>query len=319
MARDDSNNLDFAKIALSFGGNGVLITDNQDTIVEVNPAFCRISGYKEEEIIGRKPFLLRSGEHDESFYNRIWKTLEQEQFWQGEICYHNRSGERFYVWETISAVTDEQGDISHYVSNMADISEIKQQQKAQAKSPNIDHLTQLPNRHYLEANLSKTLEMSKRDNSRAALLFINLDEFSAVNEKYGFKSGDTILTQVAKRIENAIRKADTVARIDADEFVILAPKITETNQLQNITDRLIENISKPIQITSDSEVSITASIGVSIYPDDLQNISEKFQYLTSKDKEIVELADQAMYAAKEKDQAVCFFAEINQEAQHQTN
>lgn len=308
-----NNNLDFAKMALNFGGSGILITDNQDTIVQVNPAFCRISGYKPEEIIGRKPFLLRSGEHDESFYNRIWKTLEQEKFWQGEICYHNRSGNRFYVWETISAVSDEQGNVTHYVSNMADINEIKQQQRKLAEATHFDSLTQLPNKHYFEANLAQALEMSKRENSRVALLFINLDDFSPINEKYGFKSGDMVLTQIAKRISKTIRKADTAARISADEFVVLAPKITAPNLLQKITHRLIENISKPIQLTPELELSVNASIGVSIYPDDLQNLSQKFQHLASNDKEIVELADQAMYAAKEHDDSVCFFSQINQD------
>jgi len=301
-----------AAMTVNHSGNGILVTDATDTIIQVNPAFCRISGFSANEIIGRKPFLLRSGEHDETFYNRIWKTLEQEGFWQGEICYRHRNGSLFYVWESISAVMNEQGDVTNYVSNMADMTQLKLQQQALDELANYDALTELPNRHYFDANLTQAIEMSKRSGSRVALLFIDLDKFKPINDEFGHKAGDNLLAEIAHRIEKSVRKEDTAARLGGDEFVVLMPKIDERAQLETIAERLLERISQPVNVSQGVEVSVTASMGISIYPDDLNNLGENFRFINSnQDSEIVELADQAMYAAKEHEVPLCFFDQIN--------
>ena len=311
MAQQDDS-FQLASMAMTHSGNGILITDANDTIIQVNPAFCRISGFQQDEIVGRKPFLLRSGEHDESFYNRIWKTLAQDGFWQGEICYRHKSGGLFYVWESISAVVNRSGETINYVSNMADMTELKRQQQALDDLANYDALTELPNRHYFNANLTQAIEMSKRHDTKVALLFIDLNKFKPINDQFGHKAGDNLLAEVANRLSKSVRKEDTAARIGGDEFVVLMPRVMERDLLESVAERLLESLQKPIAIKSDLEISISASIGVSIYPDDINRLENNNRNLgQSRDSEIIELADQAMYAAKEHELPLCFFDQIH--------
>lgn len=309
-----NNNVhDLSQMAMQYAGNGIMVTSADNTITQVNPAFCRISGFSKSEIIGRKPFLLRSGEHDESFYNRIWKVLEQDRFWQGEICYRHREGGLFYVWETISAVTDESGEITNYVSAMADMTQLKQQQQALDELANYDALTQLPNRHYFNANLKQSLEMSKRHDNKMALLFIDLDKFKLINDKHGHRAGDNLLVEVADRIASAVRSEDTAARIGGDEFVVLVPRINARHMVQSIAERILNRLAPPIKVTEQVEISLTASIGVSIYPDDLRKTPSNEQGTLASvqdDTEILDLADQAMYVAKENDVLFCFYDQL---------
>lgn len=310
---------ELATMAFAQNGDGIIITDTDNTILQANPAFYRISGYKESEIIGRKPFLFRSGEHDESFYNRIWKALEIDGYWQGEVSYRHRNGRLFYVWEAITAVTDEQNNIIYYVSNLADMTELKQRQQRLNDLANYDALTRLPNRHYFEANLHQAVEMSKRRDNRVALLFIDLDKFKPINDKYGHKAGDEILKRTAKRLSRSVRLEDTAARIGGDEFVLLMPKIAERNVVEIIARRLRNSLEQPININDSTEVSVSASIGITIYPDDVKNIGEQYSYLDfEKDIEILELADQAMYTAKEHQLPLCFFDQIEEFEQLET-
>ncbi|TQV72306.1 diguanylate cyclase [Aliikangiella marina] len=305
---------DLSSIAIQHAGNGIVVTDADNTILQVNPAFCRISGFKEAEIVGRKPFLLRSGEHDESFYNRIWKVLHQDGFWQGEICYRHRQGGLFYVWETITAIQDKANNITHYVSAMTDMTELKQQQQALSELANYDALTQLPNRHYFSANLKQSLEMSKRHDSKVALLFIDLNKFKAINDQYGHRAGDNLLVEVAERIARAVRTEDTAARIGGDEFVVLMPRVSARYMLESIANRILKRLSPPIQIAENLEINLSASIGISVYPDDLKDKANFNQARISQsddDAEILELADQAMYVAKENSLPFCFYDQID--------
>ncbi len=306
MLKDSSEH---ASIVFQNSGNGIMLTDAEHTIIQVNPAFCRISGFAENEIIGKKPFILRSGEHDEIFYNHIWKVLELEGLWQGEICHRHRNGDLFYVWETISAVVNEQGEVSHYINNLADITEIKQQQKRLDDLANYDSLTELPNRHYLQANLTQATEMSKRRGDKVALLFIDLDKFKPINDDYGHKAGDNALAEIAHRLQNCVRTEDTAARIGGDEFVILMPKIKNRSVIDAILNRIQKSLSAPIEVKPGTEVTIQASIGISIFPDDLKN-KEGSAVPFSENAEILELADQAMYEAKEKRVPFCYFEQL---------
>jgi len=303
-----------AAVAFKHSGDGILITDSDHTIVQVNPAFSRISGFKDNEIIGRKPFLLRSGEHDDIFYNHIWKTLELEGFWQGEICYRHKNNSLFYVWETISTVTDSSGEIINYVSILSDMTEIKLREQMLDDRANYDELTDLPNRYYLKANLNQALEMSKRRGHKAALLFIDLNKFKPINDQYGHSAGDALLVEVASRISKAIRLEDTAARIGGDEFLILMPKVIARDDIQLIAERIHQSLIKPIKLLENTEVSISASIGISIFPDDLAGPSRNVKHQTSNDDQaLIDLADMAMYKAKQDARAICFFDQLEQE------
>lgn len=300
-----------ASVAFKHSGDGILITDGNDTIIRVNPAFTKLSGYSENEIIGRKPFLLRSGEHNQTFYNQIWKTLQLEGLWQGEVCYRNKTGGLFYVWETISAVADDEGQFSHYISILSDISIIKKRQQALDDLANYDSLTQLPNRHYFEANLTQATEMSKRRNDKVALLFIDLNKFKPINDIYGHRAGDTVLSEIAKRLTKCVRHEDTAARLGGDEFVILMPRIDRRQLVKALAERIFRAIEKPITINDKRQVKISASIGISIFPDDLELNREQYKHFNlSQESEIMELADLAMYKAKSSEQPYCFFDQM---------
>ncbi|MET1257159.1 diguanylate cyclase domain-containing protein [Aliikangiella maris] len=316
-----------SSIAFSHSGDGIMITDASHTIVKINPAFSKISGFEENEIVGRKPFLLRSGEHDETFYNRIWKTLELEGIWQGEVCYRHKCGNLFYVWETISAVTDNQDNLLHYISILADITEIRKRQKVLNDLANYDALTELPNRYYLEANLQQIFEETCQRKDKFALLFIDLNKFKPINDQYGHKAGDRVLMEIAHRLTQSIRVEDTAARIGGDEFIIVMPRINQVQVVESIARRIHQAIELPFHLTNGTQVSISCSIGICILPDDLP---DQIQYLkpdqinqtsqttiqqnsiidSSKLMDIIELADQAMYEAKAHQKAICFFDEI---------
>ncbi len=313
LQKENTENDALAAVAFKHSGDGIVITNNSDTIIRVNPAFTKISGYCDEEIIGKKPFLLRSGEHDQSFYNRIWKTLELEGVWQGEVCYRHKTGRLFYVWETISAVTDNNGEFSHYISILADITEIKKRHQALDNLANYDSLTELPNRNYFEANLTQATEMSKRRGDKVALLFIDLDKFKPINDIYGHKTGDIVLQEVAKKLSKCVRQEDTAARIGGDEFVILMPRVDNKELVRTIAERIYQELQKPIEINAKLEIEVSASIGISIFPDDLKNIRKQYKHFNlTQDSEIMELADLAMYKAKENKLSICFFDQIQQ-------
>ena len=301
---------DLTELAFEHSGDGILITDADHTIVQVNPAFCRLSGFTKETLLHRKPFLLRSGEHDEGFYHRIWRALEHDGFWQGEVCYRHKSGHLFYVWETITAVSKVPGQIDYYVSNLADMSVIKQRQQVLNDLANHDDLTGLPNRHYFNANLTQAIEMCKRRGDKVAILYMDLNKFKPVNDQYGHKAGDILLKEIASRVSESVRREDTFARIGGDEFVILMPTIKERETITGVINRIRNALIKPILVNERVEVVVSASIGVGIYPDDLflvESNPEKHQYV-----EIMELADFAMYSAKENGLDHCFFDHAQQ-------
>ncbi|TQV88139.1 sensor domain-containing diguanylate cyclase [Aliikangiella coralliicola] len=307
-----------AEVAFRHSGDGILITDAQHTIIRTNTAFTKISGFCKSDIIGRKPFLLRSGEHDNSFYNQIWKTLELEGIWQGEICYRHKNGSLFYVWETISAVTNAADDVTNYVSILADMTEMRRRQKTLGELANYDALTELPNRYYFEANLTQAMEMAKRRGDKVGLLFIDLDKFKPINDQYGHKAGDNLLIEVGHRLSDIVRKEDTAARIGGDEFVILMPKISNEKDIRQTAERIQESFKPPIYITESKTVTISASIGVSIYPDDLVALNPKNQQFDN-EPDILELADLAMYKAKQTARGICFFDQLNQTSNKTSN
>ena len=198
------------------------------------------------------------------------------------------------------------------MSNLADMSELKRQQQALDELANYDALTQLPNRHYFQANLTQAIEMSKRHQSKVAVMFININQLKSINDRYNYGTGDLALGEIARRIEMAVRDEDTAARFGGDEFVVLMPKVLERDTLQLIAERLLESIAQPIIINDSLVLSVTASIGVSVFPDDLHNNDERFSDLDlANDYEIVELANQAMYAAKEHELPLCFCDQIH--------
>ncbi len=265
---------------------GILITNKNSIIVDINPAFVEITGYKREEIIGQKPNILNSGKHRASFYKNMWDSLNASGHWQGEIWNRKKNGAFYAELLSISSLTDEYGNVLHYVGIFTDITSSKNQQELLEKLAHYDALTQLPNRILLHDRFIQAIAHCKRQENLLAVCFLDLDHFKPVNDQYGHETGDQLLIDVAQRIKSIIREEDTLSRQGGDEFVLLLGDIESFAHCEKMIKRIIHSLSQPYII--DREViNVSASIGVTLYPID-----------DSDGDTLIRHADQAMYQAK---------------------
>ncbi len=268
---------------------GIMITDADRNIVEVNKAFTQITGYPREEVLGRNPNLLKSTHHGGEFYTMMWASINSTGHWVGEIWNRRKNGEAYPEALTISTVVNKQGQISNYVGIFSDITLFKQHEKQLERTAHYDALTGIPNRVLLADRMKQALAHSKRNRSLLAVCYLDLDGFKLINDMMGHEAGDKILVEIAKRIEHTIRGGDTVARLGGDEFVILLVGIEQREECTHSLARLLEVISQPIQVGGRS-FTLSASIGVALYLGD--NEDEDVDAL-------LRHADQAMYSAKQ--------------------
>ncbi|MHA6495520.1 EAL domain-containing protein [Pseudomonas borbori] len=267
---------------------GVMITDTQQRIVAVNRAFTEITGYSEDEALGATPQLLASGQHDSAFYSTMWHQLEAHGHWQGEIWNRRKNGEPYPELLTINAVFNKAGQITHFVGVFSDITSLKHAQARLDHQAHHDPLTGLPNRLLFETRLRAALEHSRTDNHQGAVLFIDLDRFKHINDSLGHPVGDQLLTGIAGRLKSQLRDIDTVARLGGDEFIILLPGLHNAQDAQLVASKLLDCFAPAFQV-DDHDLFISASIGVSLYPDDGQDVAT-----------LVKNADAAMYHSKAK-------------------
>jgi diguanylate cyclase (GGDEF)-like protein/PAS domain S-box-containing protein len=265
---------------------GIVVTDPQGTIEQVNPGFTVITGYAAEEVIGSNPRVLKSDRHPQHFYREMWTRLVEEGHWAGEIWNRRKSGEYYPEWLTISAVKNEAGQTTNYVSIFHDITELKRQQDALEYQAQHDALTGLPNRILLNDRLRMALAQLTRSGSKLALLFLDLDNFKTINDGLGHGAGDALLVELSSRMEGLLRSGDTLARLGGDEFVILLPEIESMEGASHTANRLLDALKQPV-VHGDVEYFVTASIGVTIAPDD-----------GSDGHKLIKNADMAMYRAK---------------------
>ncbi|MEW5755388.1 MAG: EAL domain-containing protein [Pseudomonadota bacterium] len=266
---------------------GVMITDDQARIVAVNQAFTEITGYQEEEVLGKNPRLLRSDHHDAAFFDAMWDTLRREGAWRGEIWNRRKNGEVFPVWQAISAIKDDKDQVINYVSVFSDISSLKQAQQRLNYLAQHDPLTGLPNRLLFEDRLSQAIQRAAREQLLAAVMFIDLDRFKNINDSLGHAVGDALLKETAQRLRETIRKEDTVARLGGDEFVIIAEAFHEAADAAQLARKLIEAFAQPFLI-KEHELHMTLSIGISLYPRDGDDIASLLKH-----------ADIALYRVKQ--------------------
>ncbi len=266
---------------------GIMITDKDNRIITVNHAFTEITGYGQDELIGQDPGILASGRQDKSFYQRMWQCIEQTGRWRGEVWNRKKSGEFYAEILTISAIKDEQGEITNYLGLFADITEIKNTERKLEDLAHYDSLTQLANRTLLSDRLEQSLAHARRRESMLAVCFIDLDDFKPINDSYGHDVGDKLLIEVAKRLNQVVRSGDTVARMGGDEFVLLITNIEDIKELDPVLTRINRKIAEEISL--DSHIfSVSASIGVAIYP--LDNVDADT---------LIRHADLSMYEAKQ--------------------
>ena len=267
--------------------DGVVITELSSKIVAVNPAFCEITGYRRDEVLGQDIKILRSGQHDKSFYQALWAKLLESGQWQGEIWNRRKNGELYPQWLTISAIKNEEDQLSHYVGVFTDISQLKQSQDRLERLAHFDPLTNLPNRLLIKSRLKHALELAQRHEHRVAVLFIDLDHFKTVNDSLGHPAGDELLMEVAQRLSSRLREEDCLGRLGGDEFLVLLEQMEETRDAVEVALSLIKLLQQPFALTGGQEVFIGASIGISLYPDDAESATQLIQH-----------ADSAMYLAK---------------------
>ncbi len=278
------------KLAASVFDNaheGIMITDPQGRIVEVNATFTELTGYPREEAVGQTADLLKSGHHDANFYLDMWRTIRQDGFWRGEVWNRKKGGEIFAELLTISTVRDRSGEISHFVGIFSDITLLKQHQQRLEHLAHFDALTQLPNRMLLSDRMQLAMAQTARSNQSLAVCYLDLDGFKPVNDQYGHSVGDRLLVEVAHRLKTCVRAGDTVARLGGDEFVLLFSNLDDEHECDRAIGRVIASLTQNFHIAG-HDISISASIGVTLYPQDGADADTLLRH-----------ADQAMYMAKQ--------------------
>jgi diguanylate cyclase (GGDEF)-like protein/PAS domain S-box-containing protein len=274
---------------------GIVITDARGRILRVNEAFTRITGYSMQEVIGRTPRLLRSGRHDKGFYKTLWMELKAAGVWQGEIWSRRKNGELFPEWLNISAVLDEDGKPVQYIGIFSDFSEKKLSEERIYHLAHYDILTELPNRVLLQERLGQAVLQAQRHEKPTSILFVDLDYFKRINDTLGHAHGDKLLQVIAQRLLTCVRRGDTVARQGGDEFIIVVNELQHENDAALVAEHILAEVAKPIQLDN-HEVVISASIGISLYPNDAQDVAN-----------MLKNADAAMYRAKEQGRGIYQF------------
>jgi diguanylate cyclase (GGDEF)-like protein/PAS domain S-box-containing protein len=265
---------------------GIIITDSQQHIVDINRAFSNITGYSKEEVIGKSASILNSGKHPPEFYAQMWQSITKDGHWQGEVWNRTKQGTLYAELLNISSLTNEYNKVTHYVHLFSDITTSKQHQDQLDLMAHYDVLTKLPNRALFVDRFHQSIAHSIRTGHQLAVCFLDLDNFKPVNDNYGHDVGDCLLIEVADRISSCIREEDTVSRQGGDEFAILLNDIKSASQYEVTMKRIHQALAKPY-IINKVEHHITASSGVTLYPSDDGDIDTLLRH-----------ADHAMYQSK---------------------
>lgn len=277
-----------ASLVFEYTQEGILITDPYEKIIRINKAFTEHTGYTYDDVLGKTPRLLKTGKEDEQFYKKMWKTIMEDGYWYGEIWVRCKNGDIFPSLQTISAVKDEKGNVTAYLSVFSDITEHKAYEKKLAELANNDSLTALPNRMYFQNNLEQAIHIAKRNGYKLAVLFLDLNEFKQVNDNFGHDVGDQYLQAIAKRLQTCVREEDILARLGGDEFAIVLNGLDDIEIAISIAQGVIHNVSVPLEVAGNM-FRPSVSIGISIYPEH-----------GKKDRELLRAADKAMYCAKNR-------------------
>jgi diguanylate cyclase (GGDEF)-like protein/PAS domain S-box-containing protein len=287
IQRDSANKrLGQASIAFDTAAEGIMICDAENRITGINKGFTEITGYSESEVLGLTPGILNSGIHTPGFFETMWASLEQTGRWRGEIRNRRKNGEIYPEWLTITVVKNSENQISHYVAVFADISEIKHSQQRLYELVNHDPLTGLPNRRLLNELLEHAIKRAERENTKIALLFVDLDRFKNINDTLGHQVGDRLLKKAAQRLSASVRDSDTIARLGGDEFVVMMEFMGDIEDPATVAKKIISGIQDEFVIDN-YELFIGASIGISVFPEDGRNADD-----------LIKAADIAMYQVK---------------------
>ncbi|UVW30094.1 EAL domain-containing protein [Massilia sp. H6] len=264
--RESQHRLELNRQVFGSTQEGILMTDACANIVAVNPAFEQITGYREADVLGLNPRVLRSGRHDPAFYAGMWHCLETDGQWRGEIWNRRKNGEVYPERTSISAVRDESGKLTAYVSVSTDLSALKAAYHQLNFLTNHDALTLLPNRSLFNDRLQQAIAAARQCDGQLALLLFNVDRLSRINDSLGHAAGDAVLREVARRVGEIAGPTDTLARLSGDEFVLLTA-CHDNDDIILAARRLIDAIAQP-HLVGEHDVVVTGSVGISIFPRD---------------------------------------------------
>jgi diguanylate cyclase (GGDEF)-like protein/PAS domain S-box-containing protein len=263
-----NNETDLRIAATAFESqDGMFVTDANQIILRINRAFTAITGYTAKDVIGQTPMLFNSYHQDDSFYAELWDCIFAAGAWQGEIWTQRKNGDLYLAWLMVTPVKDKQGNITHYVTALTDITVRKEAEEQIKQFAFYDSLTRLPNRRKLLERLDNCIAAGMREKGQFAVLMLDLDRFKAVNDNFGHLAGDELLQQVADRISKRLRSTDMVARLGGDEFVVLLNDISHKEDAARVAEMIVADLVAPFNLTQYDNVQIGTSIGISLYPE----------------------------------------------------
>jgi diguanylate cyclase (GGDEF)-like protein/PAS domain S-box-containing protein len=265
---------------------GIMITDAQRNIMQVNRAFTQITGYRQDEVLGKLPRLAGPGRMDDAFFLDMVETLRNQSHWEGETRNRRKDGTAYPQWLSITRVTDAQEQVTHYIAIIRDITQAKEAQDRIRQLAHYDPLTGLPNRTLLADRSDHAISIAQRSGASLALIFLDLDHFKNVNDSLGHRVGDELLKALAQRLRSVVREQDTISRLGGDEFILVLPS-TDADGAAHVAGKLLEIAAQPYTLER-HELTITPSIGIALFPAD----GADFDTLSK-------CADAAMYRAKQ--------------------
>ena len=266
---------------------GIVITDADNQLLSVNRAFTEITGYTKQDVMGRNPSLLASGCQDKAFYDAMWRAIQSEGCWQGELSSRRKNGELYPQWLSISVVRNAQGQITQYIGILTDLSSRKRAEEQIRVLSNYDVLTHLPNRALLQDRAQVALAAAQRSQAKVALMYIDLDRFKNINDSLGHAVGDRLLQELAQRLTAQLHLDDTVCRPGGDEFICLLPN-TDDQGAAHVAQRTLATIAEPYMIDG-QRLNLTASIGIALFPENGVDLARLSQ-----------CADSALFRAKQQ-------------------
>ncbi|WP_344764130.1 putative bifunctional diguanylate cyclase/phosphodiesterase [Actimicrobium antarcticum] len=286
LKRHADEQLRLAAKVFDRSGEAIVITDPHAVILTVNAAFTRITHYTIDDVIGKTPRILQSGQHAPEFFEHMWRGLRNDGAWQGEIINRRKNGEIYPEWLTINAVKDDAGDLVNYVSISRDITHVRESQRRIEFLATHDALTGLPNRTLLSDRLDHAICQARRGDHRVAVLFIDLDNFKNINDSLGHDVGDMLLKQATERLKKSVRDSDTLARLGGDEFVAVLSNVS-VDDVHVVAARIVDFMATVFQV-NENTLFVSASIGISMFPEDGNDSVS-----------LLKNADTAMYSAKD--------------------
>ncbi len=297
--------LELAATVFANSSEGIAVTDADEKILSVNRAFCEITGYRTDEVIGNTPRVLKSERHERDFYQTMWRTINETGHWQGEIWNRRKNGQVYPEQLSITTVYADSGEVNNYIAIFSDLSKVKESEQRLEHLQWHDPLTDLPNRRMFGDLLAQAVEAAKRNSQPLALLCLDLDHFKDINDGFGFVVGDKLLIQMAQRLRKRIRSSDIVARLGGDEFIVLLTDTADVDAATVWAADLLELAEQPFNLEDGGQVQLSTSIGIAMFPDHGATALELLQKV-----------DSAVYLSKQRgrDQFAYYSEEMTEKA-----